>query len=358
MWWSAMSAVVLIRADATPEVGSGHAMRCLALAHAWQARGGQAVFAFAAATPATEARVRQERVAIRRLDCQPGSDEDGAQTARLARDADARAVVLDGYHFGAAYQQALKSAGLPVLLIDDNGLAGRYSVDWVLNQNLHADPGLYATRDRGTRLLLGSRYVLLRREFWQWRGWQRAVPEAAGRVLVTFGGGDWTNVSSTAIRAVRHLQGEAGAQAVPLECVVVAGDNNPHWPALAASAGDQPCGLRLLRSTTDMPGLMMWADVAVTAGGTTCWESAFLGLPACVVVTADNQAASVERFHDAGVALKLGRAAECSAADLARALGTLLRDGPKRRTMSERGRALVDGWGAERVAEILWTAAR
>src|SRR5215208_338295 len=153
---------MLVRADASAEIGTGHVMRCLALAQAWQENKGTAHFAFASMTPALEAQLRAENMAITSLDASPGSDEDATQTIALAERAGAEWIVVDGYHFDALYQKAIKEANLRLVFMDDYGHASRYWADVVLNQNIYANDALYLNREPDTQLLLGTRYVLLR----------------------------------------------------------------------------------------------------------------------------------------------------------------------------------------------------
>ena len=113
---------LLIRSDASIAIGTGHVMRCLALAQAWRDAGGNVTFAMAEATPSIEARLRIEGVNVVRLPVPPGSTEDSARTCDLARQENAAWVVVDGYQFGSAYQTALRAAGLKVLFVDDHGM--------------------------------------------------------------------------------------------------------------------------------------------------------------------------------------------------------------------------------------------
>ena len=265
---------LVIRADADSRLGTGHVMRCLALAQAWQDAGGRALFLMAPAPPALKTRLLSEGMEVLALEHGSGSPEDARETAQLARSRGADWVVVDGYHFGADYQRLIKDSGLRLLCIDDYGHAAHYSADLVLNQNINATEELYPSREANTRLLLGTRYVLLRREFWPWRGWRREIPAVARKVLVTLGGGDPDNVTLKVIQALAQVEIEG------LEAVVVVGAANPHLQELQAVVKDLPFPIRLESNVTNMPELMAWADVAITAGGSTCWESAFMGLPA------------------------------------------------------------------------------
>ncbi len=179
---------ILIRADATPQVGTGHVMRCLALAQAWREGGGRALVACASMTPALEARLWDEGIAVARLASDSGSAQDAAETLALARREGAAWAVVDGYGFSGEYQQAIARAGLPLLAVDDYGHADHYWAGLVLNQNLDASDALYPSREPATQLLLGTSYALLRLEFWPWRGQARPAEAIARRVLVTMGG--------------------------------------------------------------------------------------------------------------------------------------------------------------------------
>ena len=93
---------LLIRADSNVAMGTGHAMRCLALAQAWQDAGGKTVMAMAEATPATEDKLRREDVEVVRLDVAGGAEDDAIRTASLAEQRQAAWVTVDGYQFDSA----------------------------------------------------------------------------------------------------------------------------------------------------------------------------------------------------------------------------------------------------------------
>lgn len=336
---------LLIRADGDSQIGIGHVMRCLALAQAWQETGGSAGVALAKVTPGLETRLRSEGLNLHYLTCLPGSGEDAQQTIELARQTGAAWVVIDGYHFDVDYQQALKQANLRLLVVDDYGHAGHYYADLVLNQNIYAEASLYSRRESYTHLLLGTRYALLRREFWPWQGWRREISPVACKVLVTLGGADPNNVTLKIIRALSQCRMDG------LEAVVVVGNSNPHGEALQAAVEQSKRAIHLQRNVTDMPQLMTWADVAISSGGNTSWELAFAGLPSLVLVLADNQRKVAEGLDAAGIVINLGDPAALSPANLANALTELANSFERRTTLACRGRELMKGWSHTRVVQ-------
>jgi spore coat polysaccharide biosynthesis predicted glycosyltransferase SpsG len=100
---------------------------------------------------------------------------------------------------------------------------------------------------------------------------------------------------------------------------------------------------------TNMPELMAWADVAISAGGSTCLELAFMGLPLLLLVLAENQGRNAECLAATDVAVNLGWHAHCTPEQITEALQTLCFSQARRRAMSREGRVLTDGKGCVRV---------
>jgi UDP-2,4-diacetamido-2,4,6-trideoxy-beta-L-altropyranose hydrolase len=344
---TARGRVLLVRADASTRIGTGHVMRCLALAQAWQDQGGTALFALAGLPSPIDARLADENIPVLRIGARPGSDDDARELADLAGEREADWVVVDGYHFGADYQLVLKDAGLQLLMLDDFVHAEHYAADIVLNQNLGADDYRYPNREGYTCPLLGPSYALLRREFRPWRQWRRQPPRSVHNVLISLGGADPDNVSGKVVEAVKPLT--AGG----IEAVVVAGASNPHLAALRTAVRGFEHVIRVQSSVGNMPALMAWADVAVGAGGSSCLERAFLGLPSLLVILADNQVGAAAACAKAGIAQNLGWHDRLSAPEIRDALAELIRRRDLRAVMAGRGPDLVDGRGAERVIACL-----
>ena len=337
---------LVIRADAGTRQGTGHLMRCLALAQGWQAQGGQVHFVSACESEGLRQRIAQGGFRLTPvLQPFPHSADWDLLSPVLAGQPEAW-VVLDGYHFDSTYQSRIKETGCRLLVIDDMAPLPHYYADVLLNQNIHAVELQYQCEPY-TQLLLGCRYALLRSEFVRWRGWERNIPSVAHRVLISMGGSDPHNQSIKVARALQHLRVDG------LEAVVVIGPSNPHAGSMKSLA--QECGfpIRLVRNVADMAELMAWADLGISSASSTCWEFAFMGLPSAVLVTAENQQKVAEGLTHHGMAMNLGWYGDVSDIALAEPLQSLVFDRHRRNQMSKLGRQAVDGNGAANVISAM-----
>jgi UDP-2,4-diacetamido-2,4,6-trideoxy-beta-L-altropyranose hydrolase len=337
---------LIIRVDAGFEVGIGHLMRCLALAHEWKTRGGRVIFVTATRSYPLQGRLRNEGFQEVRLEASHPDPRDWETTSKALAAYPRAWVVLDGYNFDSSYQRTIKQLDHALLVIDDTAHLPQYYADVILNQNIDSERLSYSC-DQGTTLLRGVKYSLLQPGFLKWQNWKRRIPQVAKRVLVTFGGSDQENATLKAIAALQQIR-------MPeIESRIVAGPTNPNLNAVREKLKSMGRRFRLLTDVQDMSEWMAWADVAVSASGSTCWEMAFMGLPAAVLVLAENQQEIAAGLGKYGAIINTGWHASVSESDIVRTLSMLIHNAAKRRDMSERGRRLVDGYGASRVTGVL-----
>jgi UDP-2,4-diacetamido-2,4,6-trideoxy-beta-L-altropyranose hydrolase len=255
-------------------------------------------------------------------------------------------VLLDGYQFDGGYQRAVKEAGLRLAVVDDFGHAGSYPADLVVNPNLYLDPELFSDRRPATQLLLGPDFALLdSTRFEAYRTSPRETAQGGRKVLVTMGGADPKNVTSKVLQAL------SGPESNDLEIQIVLGGSNPHRADLERQAQERGGTVEIVQAAQDMPARIHWADVAITAGGTTCWELCHLGTPSVVLIMADNQLNIAKTLEGAGAGIDLGWFDQLPPARLSYELATLLAEPKRRRAMSQAGWALVDGQGVRRLLE-------
>ncbi len=328
-------------------------MRCIALAQAWQDWGGNVTFLSHCESEALRQRILNEGfefIAIKEPHPDPGDltfvlNELSAISHQPS--AASPWLVLDGYHFTPDYQKTIRDCGYRLLVIDDMAHLDHYHVDILVNQNINA-PDLNYSCDKNTIQLLGCDYVMLRREFLEYRNWKREIPEKARKILVTLGGGDPDNVTLKVIEALKLLNDP------DLEVKVVVGPSNQHMSSLKKAFHLSPFTFHLLpNAVSSMPSLMAWADMAITAGGSTCWELAFTGVPFLSIILADNQEDISSGLDEAGVAVNFGWCRDLSSEKLRSYLVDLIDDQVARRKQSSMGRQLVDGMGAGRVIESI-----
>lgn len=337
---------ILFVADAGPEVGGGHVMRCLTLANALADRGARPAFV---ATPA----------AADILNVFAGSEigriESHAEDPlALTHDAAAMigafdAVVIDHYHLDAEAHRRIRQ-GRAALVIDD--LADRsLDADLILDSTLGREAGAYAGHVPGdATLLLGPTYALVRPQFAAARSealQRRGIDAPVKHVLVSMGLTDVGGVTARIVNRILPRLGEAALQ-------VVLGAVAPSHAAVAAVAGRDP-RVRVLSDVTDMAALMRDADLAVGAGGGTTWERATLGLPSIVVVLAENQAPDAVALAQCGAAEIVDLHVPDFDAVFDRAFTGLMRSSDRRRILASKNAALCDGGGGERAADAFLT---
>ncbi|MBP7335141.1 UDP-2,4-diacetamido-2,4,6-trideoxy-beta-L-altropyranose hydrolase [Niveispirillum sp.] len=335
---------VLIRADASPAKGTGHIMRCLALAEALRDQGAVPVFATREITESLRARLLADG-----FDHHPLAGDEPADLLALAHRLGATALVVDSYWLDAGWRAAVRPGFGAVLALDD--LADRMlHADLVWNPAPGAASLPYATLAPGATVLSGEAYLLLRREIRQAAAAPRLPLAARNSILLTFGGSDPAGLT---VPVVKRL-----APSLPsgVRLDVVAGGSNPALDCIRAACARFPGVVRLHIDSREMGSLMAAAGLAVTAGGGTVAELAAVAVPSLLAVVADNQAPAADDARSKGWAAVVE--ARGDRADVADMIGDKVRglwsDLPARQELSRRIAAGgIDGQGAARVVAAL-----
>jgi UDP-2,4-diacetamido-2,4,6-trideoxy-beta-L-altropyranose hydrolase len=329
---------VAFRTDVSSAIGLGHLGRCLALAHALRAVGVESLVLLdgdnRALDLAMTAGLQASAVAC--------GDDRGATVECCGR-LGVSALVVDSYAFSSDDFRALVAAGRPVIVFDDTATR-ELPVDLVINGGVGAGQLAYRGSPH-TRYLLGPRYLALRPEFAE--AAPRTIHDHVQRALLTIGGADPGRLTARLVRwAV------AGLGAITLD--VVAGPLVDDVASIRAAVRSVPGRVTLHESPKHLHDLMLAADLAITGGGQTVYELAASGTPMVAIRLAENQRLNVEAMRAAGVLEYAGDVHDAALEPvLVATLAALAADTRRRAEMSQRGRDLVDGRGAARLARAV-----
>ncbi|MEA2460097.1 MAG: UDP-2,4-diacetamido-2,4,6-trideoxy-beta-L-altropyranose hydrolase [Actinomycetota bacterium] len=312
-----------IRADGSPTIGMGHVMRTLALAEEAELRGISARY------------VIRDNDVVRRLLERRGFPSIGLRDASsegwLTEVSEDDALVFDGYDFGAADIRAASATGGRVGLIDDGG-GGEFLVDAVLNQsNMRAN----YTIPNNENVLVGPRHALIRSEFRRRRRERMGGTRTLGVVM---GGADVAGLGAVIVDLLEAHR--------PFEEVVLL-----EGPAAPARPPDRIPWLSVVRDPVDPSEVLDGCDAVISTAGVSTWELLFMGIPAALILVAENQRPVVESVRDTDTALVVG-----AAEDVSRRLGSVLDEMARietQRRLSRAGLDLVDGGGAGRFLDAL-----
>ena len=329
--------VVVIRCDAGHALGLGHLVRCLAVAAVLRDRFAAAVTFALGGDPALAAAVREQAFPVTLL---PGRDRAGELAAVLAATG-ADALLMDlRTPYDAAEIQAIRAAGCRFALLDDGG-------DRRLDADLAYYPpsGLWLDwRGAHGQRFAGWDWLALRPQFSPPPPYRPTEPPVA---LILAGGSDPHGLGNRLLRiAAAALPAEWRLMLVLGRATVA----DPGFEALAARLGDR---LTLVRDVTEMAALMAGASLALSVFGGTAYELAAVGVPTILLGLDADHARSAATLAEAGAALFAGIAAEVEDETLAAALAGLAADPGRRALLSATARTLIDGRGANRIAESL-----
>ena len=319
-----------IRADAGNRIGTGHIMRCLAIAQEWIDRGGGVIFLCAAIPDALATKVRETGAEVSII------SEEAEATAETCRNLRVHVLLVDSYTVEDAWWAALPGdAPFLTAAINDFREPMHTGADLRISPRVSAIPGEPHS---------GSDYFLIRSEILR-EDCSTTPPANAARVLLVLGGADPDNIGPGVLRELLAASEEA-----IIRVIVGPAATNLNDFLLISTEEKR---VQIVQSPPSMREHFLWADTAVVSPSTTAFEVLHHGLPTGLVVIAGNQVEVGAELVSGGLALQLADRRESAAPLDSHALRSLFHDGNARKELADRASAFVDGKGAGRVCDAL-----
>ena len=329
--------MVFIRTDANEQIGTGHVMRCLSIARAFEEAGENVTFI-------TADHRADEMLAGYASFCLDSDwtdmESELPRLLEIIKQTKPVLLLIDSYRVTKQYFKSLREV-VYTAYIDDLNTA-RWDVDYLINYNIYASVCDYLQYDQTrTKLLLSLQYVPLRAEFIGLP--KHEIKENMTDVLVSAGGADPERITEKLMVSVCPAFPE-------LRFHFIIGALNARKEEIKKLSGKN---VVLHINEHNLSKLMVKCDAAISAAGTTLYELCASGIPTIMFTLANNQINAALQFDKLGIMRYIGdcRNNELFSAQTVEELKKLCFD--FRQKQSKKMQSLVDGLGAERIAKAL-----
>lgn len=321
-----------IRADGGPSIGYGHLVRTGAIAERAIERGHEVTYA--TTTPDRVREVCPSAVGTTTLPDR-GDPSPFVEWVKKERP---DVVFTDAYPVDTGYQRAVRERVPLVVYQDDASHAVR--ADALVNGNLYASTLEYKFDDCQPATFLGPEYAPLREAIRRYAQRHPKWRQTVERALVTFGGSDVAGLTPAVVRAFDGID-------IRVDAIVGPGFSATQERAVETAAAETAADVRVVRNPDDLPERMYQADFAVSTSSSTTYELLAVGTPIVSHPVTDNQGpiAAALREHEAALVVPT----DAGVPKIEAAIETYLTTPERRRAHRDRGRALVDGCGTQRL---------
>lgn len=311
---------VLLRVDASEEIGLGHLMRMVALAQAFKRRKIESIFVMRDYGVKFKKIVQSQLYKVELIPANLSFSKDANLTLSLAEKYRANLVVTDLSHQRVLtnlkgyqkYIETLKKSAKFLVAVDGLGpdsVAQKVKLpfDIIIVPYFGANKASYKIGPK-TKLLLGPKYFILREKFVKQikKGPKRKIKKIAKNILLD------KNLNKLTLPGLNYKT--------------------------AVNLDDKA----LIK-------LILWADLAVLSSGLTRYEAAALGLPCLILARNKAHDQIMRQYLKSGTCLYLGKENKVKKKEVVKKIKEVLGDNNLREKMSLRAKKLIDGRGGERV---------
>jgi UDP-2,4-diacetamido-2,4,6-trideoxy-beta-L-altropyranose hydrolase len=332
---------IIFRCEFGTQHGFGHLMRCISLGQAFQEY--ERIQTFCFSTSSADG-FKDLFDCTKMTHTQLPKNALGLTFApdRHFKLSDAFITVFDNYDVTEEQMITYKQNYPNLVAIDD--LADRvFHVDMIINQNLGSDQLEYNTVNQ-PKLLLGAQYALLRKNILNARR-----KKESKRIFMSFGGGEVYDRIKGLLEILLVLDKNLTVN-ITVD-FVIGGKKDNKEQILSFLSTCKKLKFNFIEDQMNLFPYMAKADFAVTAAGSTVFELACLGVPQIVLVIDKNQEITGQKINEIGLGTCLGDINETDSHSFEKTFFSFLHDDHMKQSISRQAQKLIDGKGAQRVAD-------
>ncbi len=333
---------VVIRCDGGTDIGLGHVVRCCALAdmlsthfeiHFVVQETEDAVYAYLTSQPYSYSTLPRSK----------NFDKEAEELISMLGKNDI--VVLDGYHFKTNYQQTIKTANHPLVVIDDLH-AWHHVADVIINHADGISPSDYECESY-TKLCLGLNYVLLRRPFLQHKRLAKTI-DVVRKCVVSIGASDVGNIThkfAIALLQIKTLE----------EIYLLVSQINPHFQELEKLSASYSDRLFLFQNLTaeQLAQKIEEVDVVICPASSISLETCAIGAGLITGWTAENQLGNLEGLTNCDVCFNLGNFHEIETKEFNLNLIKAIQNNDHLNSIIKNQTNMIDGKSTDRILDVI-----
>lgn len=348
--------MIIFRTDGNSSVGSGHAMRCLAIADAAKKMGERCLFVIAGKELFPIITSHTHECIVLNTDF-THMDTEIKQFLPIIQKKRPWVLFIDSYFVTDTYLSQVwncvkKNSGKLVYI--DDVLSFPYPCDILVNYNIFGpdkicDYNLMYQKVQVSppKFLLGTSYAPLREEFQKLQ--KRKVKKMARDILISTGGSDSEHLTVEIVKTLKQCKNQYTFH-------IIIGALNTDKEIIQHIAHDDS-RIILYDNVNHMANLMFKCDVAISAAGSTLYELCATQTPAITYIIADNQIPGAESFNKHQILDCVGDMRKLGVAKFSEHLiqhgMELAQNYDKRLAICTRLRSVVDGNGAYNILKAI-----
>lgn len=332
--------MLYIRADMNDSIATGHIMRCRAIADAARKQGEETTFLLADGQAVNLLKEWGYSYIVLGTDWKD-MDSELRVLEKVISEKNIECLLIDSYQVTESYLKHLSEKTRTIYIDDVNAFL--YPVDVIICYVNYWEKFSYNVRCPEKKLLLGPQYVPLRTEFYNCPS--KYIKSKVENLVLLSGGTDRYDVLDKLLEKIKKKYYKL--------ITVFCGAYYPKYEYMLEKYKNEK-NVVIRKAVNNIKDYMDNADFLVSAGGTTLYELCAVGTPAVSYSIADNQLENVKVFHENGIIDYAGDV-RCDdvVKNILKYLDLYYKNEALRRDRSQKMQKLIDGKGAERIAECL-----